>query len=103
MENPATWGDVEKIIDAAHREWADAQERGVIGSSFAMLCANRLREAGWINRGEEVPKLISRTLLFALVHNHVDSADGITMNEKARNDAFAWVDRHTEQYDEMGG
>jgi hypothetical protein len=103
MENPATWGDVERAIDSAYREWSDDHDRGVCGYSLAMYIANRLRSEGLVNRGEEVPKLISRTLLYALIHNQSTSADGFTMTPASRDKAFEWVDRHTEPYDEMGG
>ena len=103
MENPASWGDVEKVIDQAYRDWHDAHTRGYIGASLPMTIANRLREAGLVNRGEEIPKLISRTIQYALVHNQSTSADGFTMTPESRDEAFDWVDRHTEYYDEMGG
>jgi hypothetical protein len=44
MENPATWGEVEKIIDQAYRDWFEAREKGYIGYSLAAFIANRLRE-----------------------------------------------------------
>jgi hypothetical protein len=46
MENPATWGKAEKVIDQAHKDYWKARKDGVIGWSLIHTIAEALREAG---------------------------------------------------------
>jgi hypothetical protein len=52
MENPATWGPAEKVVDEAHAKWYDARERGIIGLSLARTITDALREAGLLKDAE---------------------------------------------------
>lgn len=49
MENPATWGPVQKIIYATRREWEQNQQRGIIGYSLESALANALSEANLLS------------------------------------------------------
>jgi hypothetical protein len=46
MENPAAWTEAEKIINKAYRDWWEACERGMVGTSLAKTVADALRNAG---------------------------------------------------------
>lgn len=48
MENPATWGPVEKTIDAAMQEAEKRQSQGVVGLSNVRIIADALRAAGLV-------------------------------------------------------
>lgn len=57
MENPATWGQAERIIAEVHRSWLDnlhrtADER-VTGLSLYRQIADALREAGLLREEEK--------------------------------------------------
>ena len=49
MENPMSWGPVEKTISKALTESLEARAKGICGWSTEMVIANALREAGLIN------------------------------------------------------
>jgi hypothetical protein len=49
MENPMSWGPVEKTINKAYQEWYEGHQAGVCGLSLAMTIANALRWEGLIN------------------------------------------------------
>ena len=56
MENPATWGEAEKVIQRVHQDWLEnlhkpAGER-VIGLSLYRQVADALREAGLLEDGD---------------------------------------------------
>lgn len=46
MENPATWGQAEKVVNQTLTEIAEARRAGVIGLSQARVITGALREAG---------------------------------------------------------
>lgn len=46
MENPATWGEAERVIHDAHEQWHQGRDGGVVGWSLAMSIAEALRKAG---------------------------------------------------------
>lgn len=46
MENPATWGKAEKIIDKAHQDFWTDRASGNYGLSLPRRIADALREAG---------------------------------------------------------
>lgn len=46
MENPATWGEAEKVISDALRKADHAMTAGIIGLSRARRVADALRAAG---------------------------------------------------------
>lgn len=48
MENPASWGKLERVIHDALREYDAEQERGVIGASRAAVVATALRREGLV-------------------------------------------------------
>jgi hypothetical protein len=55
MENPASWGDAEKVIDAAIRKWEEWwRKQGYVGASFAAFIADELRNAGLLDNEHEV-------------------------------------------------
>lgn len=45
MENPATWGKAEKVIDEAYQDWWKSRARGTYGLSLARRIADALRDA----------------------------------------------------------
>jgi hypothetical protein len=49
MENPMTWGEPEKVIQDAYRQWSEARDKGVVGLSLAKTISNALRNAGLLN------------------------------------------------------
>jgi hypothetical protein len=49
MENPGSWGEAEKIIDAAHKKWWGNRDKGKIGLSLPRQIADALRDAGLLN------------------------------------------------------
>ena len=51
MENPATWGPVEKIIDNVYDEWWTANQEGICGWSLPKRIAVALRDAGLLKEG----------------------------------------------------
>lgn len=53
MENPATWGRAEKVINNAYGQWHDARMKGVIGLSLARYIADSLRVNGLLKDGTE--------------------------------------------------
>lgn len=53
MENPATWGEVEKTIDAALDEHEMLSNTGFCGTSVTKRIANALRAKGLVR--ESVP------------------------------------------------
>lgn len=59
VENPQTWGPLEKAIDEAMREADDARAAGRIGLSRVRQIADKLREQGLVNepRHESSPAL----------------------------------------------
>lgn len=50
MENPATWGQAEKIISAVIRDDDEATANGIAGWSLPKQIAEALRDAGLIAR-----------------------------------------------------
>lgn len=46
MENPATWGRAERIVDTALKQWDEAHAAGFVGASRAMLICDALRKEG---------------------------------------------------------
>ena len=46
-ENPATWGQAEKIIDAAYHNWWVGQDQLLCGLSLPRQIADALRAAGF--------------------------------------------------------
>lgn len=56
MENPATWGELERVIDRAIRDWQQAQRDGVIGSSQPAAIARALRSAGLVTAAAAEPE-----------------------------------------------
>lgn len=46
MENPASWGKAEQIIDKEYREWYDLRAGGMVGLSLARRVADALRAEG---------------------------------------------------------
>ena len=48
MENPRTWGPVEKTIHEAFKKWEQGTEQMLCGLSLEMTIANALREAGLV-------------------------------------------------------
>ena len=53
MENPATWSEAEKVIDAALTAATRAQFAGKYGWSTAKQIAEALRQAGLLKEEEE--------------------------------------------------
>jgi len=51
MENPATWGELEKVISAALRSVEFGRSNGMIGLSAARQIADALRAAGLVKDG----------------------------------------------------
>lgn len=49
MENPQTWGPVEKKIYEAKKAWDKSQVEGFIGYSYPAYIAIELRKAGLLN------------------------------------------------------
>ena len=56
MENPATWGEAEKIIDGAYTTWWHDRESGVIGLSLAKQIGDALYEAGLLKKPDLCPE-----------------------------------------------
>jgi hypothetical protein len=50
MENPATWGPAERIIDKVYEEWWDDIQQDICGWSLPMRITTALREAGLLPR-----------------------------------------------------
>jgi hypothetical protein len=50
MENPATWGKAEKVIDKAIRDADKAHFQGIVGLSTTRRVADALREAGLLDK-----------------------------------------------------
>lgn len=46
MENPATWGRSERVIQDAYGAWSAARNKGVAGLSLARHIADALRDEG---------------------------------------------------------
>jgi hypothetical protein len=46
MENPASWGKAEQVIDKEYREWYDLRAGGMVGLSLARRVADALRAEG---------------------------------------------------------
>jgi hypothetical protein len=46
MENPATWGPAEKVVDDAYERWFRLRSQGYCGLSLARQITDALREAG---------------------------------------------------------
>ena len=46
MENPATWGEAEKVIRQAYDAHSEDRAKGVYGLSLVRRIADALREAG---------------------------------------------------------
>lgn len=59
-ENPATWGDAERIADAAYANWHDWNMQGIYGYSLPRFICLALREAGLLReaakQAEDVPQ-----------------------------------------------
>jgi hypothetical protein len=51
MENPATWGPVERAISEALRDADEARSKRLIGLSTVRRIADKLRERGLIDEG----------------------------------------------------
>lgn len=94
MENPASWGPVERIIDEALGQWDEDRAKGMVGFSRPAAIAERLRRAG----------LIDPVVEAAPRFTHFDSLPGDTDSEKFRNaltatesgaraDGTAWKER----------
>lgn len=45
MENPATWGQAERLVSKTHEKWIKAMQQGLVGASLPMMVCNALREA----------------------------------------------------------
>jgi hypothetical protein len=54
MENPATWGDAEKVIHDALYRAAEAQAAGICGLSTARRIADALRDAELLKEEHDV-------------------------------------------------
>jgi hypothetical protein len=46
MENPASWGKAEQIIDKEYHDWWDLRVDGMVGLSLAKRVADALRAEG---------------------------------------------------------
>lgn len=55
MENPATWGEPERVIHDVHEQWHRGRDEGVVGWSLAKSVADALRKAGLLNEGGDMP------------------------------------------------
>jgi hypothetical protein len=51
MENPATWGKAERIVDKAIGDHDTAMQRGITGLSLVRHITDALREAGLLKEG----------------------------------------------------
>jgi hypothetical protein len=49
MENPLTWGPVEKKIYEAKKAWDESQAQGIVGYSYPAYIAIELRKAELLN------------------------------------------------------
>ena len=65
MENPATWGEAEKVIRQAYDAHSEDRAKGVVGLSLVRRIADALREAG-------------------LLEGHCASCDGHACAEKGK-------------------
>jgi hypothetical protein len=61
MENPASWGPLEHLIEECIRDHSIAQARGVVGASLPMYIANTLRAEGYINAEHQQPTVAEAT------------------------------------------
>jgi hypothetical protein len=53
MENPATWGPVERLIQETLDSWHAAHAQGIVGLSLATSIANTLRANGYCTVTED--------------------------------------------------
>ena len=49
MENPATWGEAERIVEQCLQEDEDAKWRGICGLSLPRRITDALRDAGLLS------------------------------------------------------
>jgi hypothetical protein len=48
MENPATWGTAEHIVNNTYADWCDAREQDICGLSLARQITDALRAEGML-------------------------------------------------------
>src|SRR5271156_3298942 len=101
MENPATWGPAEKVVDRACARWWQAQMETVVGLSLSRTITDALREADLLS---DVPlKTITDALREADLLSdvplklayHVDHHDGEFYDDCKYCD---WEREHNDNY-----
>ena len=83
MENPATWGPAEKVVDRACARWWQAQMETVVGLSLSRTITDALREADLLS---DVPLKLAY---------HVDHHDGEFYDDCKYCD---WEREHNDNY-----